>query len=111
MFLKCVYIHNLLHSLTVHSSTLATSSISCSSTLLANSEGTSGKPSTPPSAVVHVGMDSTSAGGIEICSSSMQYVDYSSLYSEFKRKAICLIVRSCFLSGLCHFFDLVRAIL
>ena len=36
---------------------------------------TSGKPTTPSSAGVYIGMLATTSGGIEICSTSMQYID------------------------------------
>lgn len=50
-----------------NSSTLTTHGIACA--------GTSGKPTTPTFAGVYLGMGSTLAGGIEICCSSVQYIE------------------------------------
>ena len=53
----------------LHSSTLTTNAIGC--------QCANGKPTTPTTAGVHMGIDSASAGGLEICSSSIQYIDFT----------------------------------
>ena len=43
-----------------------------------------GKPTTPTAAGVFIGLDTTAAAGIELCSTSLQYVDFTVPSSEFK---------------------------
>ena len=45
---------------------------------------TSGKPIAPTSAGVHVGMDTNSVGGLEICSSTIQCIDCAAPNSDYK---------------------------
>ena len=45
---------------------------------------TSGKPTTPTSASEHIGMDSTLAGGMDICSTSVPYTDFATHSTDYK---------------------------
>jgi hypothetical protein len=48
-----------------------------------------GKPLAPTAAGVYIGLDGTSsAGGIEICSSFLQYIDFTVVNSDFKGRMI-----------------------
>ena len=61
-------------SFTVANSTLSTNSITCGPISCA---GSTTKPTTPTVVGVHIGLDYSAVGGIEICASSTQYIDYS----------------------------------
>ena len=45
-----------------------------------------GKPLAPTAAGVYMGLDTTAADGIEICSSSIQYIDFTIPSSDYKRR-------------------------
>jgi hypothetical protein len=47
-----------------------------------------GKPTAPTAAGVYIGLDNTSAGGIEICSSFLQYIDFTVPSSDFKGRMV-----------------------
>lgn len=47
--------------------------------------GSGTKPTTPTVVGVYIGMGSSAAGGIEICASSIQYIDSTIINSEFQR--------------------------
>ena len=47
-----------------------------------------GKPIAPTAAGVYIGLDTTTAGGIEICSSTQQYIDFTIPSSDFKGRMI-----------------------
>ena len=55
-------------SLTLNSTTLSTNAIACTGT---------GKATAPTTAGVYIGLDTSAAGGIEICAGSLQYIDFT----------------------------------
>ena len=72
-------------SLTLHSSTRATNSITCGAI---SCSGTTTKPTAPSVAGVFIGLYNASAGGMEICSSSSPYIDFSNINNDFKGSMI-----------------------
>ena len=55
-------------SLTLNSTTLSTNVIACTGT---------GKPVAPTAAGVYIGLDTSTGGGIEICTGTIQYIDFT----------------------------------
>ena len=66
-------------SLTLNSTTLSTNVISCTGT---------GKPTAPTAAGVYIGLATTAAAGIELCSTSSQYIDFTIASSDYKGRMI-----------------------
>jgi hypothetical protein len=67
-------------SLTLNNSTQATTSLTCGAI---SCSGTTTKTTVPTAAGVYIGMDSSSSGGIEICSSTVQYIDFTGIDSDY----------------------------
>ena len=72
-------------SLTFNSSTLTTNGITCGSILCT---GTLVKATTPTVAGVYLGFANSAAGGIEICSSSTQYVVFTITNTDYRGRLI-----------------------
>ena len=68
-------------SLTLSNSTLTTNAITCGPI---SCIGTSTKQLSPTAAGVYLGLDTSAAGGMEICCSSSPYVDFKTISNDFK---------------------------
>ena len=68
-------------SLTLNNSTLTTNAITCGPI---SCTGTGTKQLSPTAAGVYLGLDTSAAGGMEICCSSSPYVDFKTISNDFK---------------------------
>ena len=72
-------------SLTLNHTILTTSSITCG---LISCTGSGTKPTKPSAAGVYLGLDSSAAGGMEICCSTSRYIDFTTIGTDFKGRLI-----------------------
>ena len=80
-------------SLTLTDSTLAANGKACGAMSCAGS-GT--KTTTPTVAGVYIGMDNAATGGIEICASNTQSIDFTIMNSEYRGKMSYVNIDSSF---------------
>ena len=72
-------------SLTLNSTTLTTNAITCGPI---SRTGSAVKPTQPTTAGVYVGLDSSAARGMEICCSTLPYIDFTTIGTDFKGRYI-----------------------
>ena len=72
-------------SLTLNNSTLTTNAITCGPI---SCTGTGTKQLSPTAAGVYLGLDTSAAGGMEICCSSSPYIDFTTISNDFKGRII-----------------------
>ena len=72
-------------SLTLNCSTLTTNGITCGPI---SCTGSGTKPTQPSAASVYLGLDSSAAGGMEICCSTLPYIDFTTIGPDFKGRLI-----------------------
>ena len=72
-------------SLTSNNSTLTTNSITCGPISCA---GTSTKPTQPSTASMYVGLDNSTAVGLEICCSASPYIEFTTIHTDCKGRWI-----------------------
>ena len=72
-------------SLTLNNTILTTNSITCGPI---SCTGSGTKPTQPSAAGVYLGLDSSAAGGMEICCSTLRYIDFTTIGTDFKGRFI-----------------------